>query len=143
MMIDHPRITSNLKINLDQSLDITESMIKNIVHSFYAKVRDDPLIGPIFKDQLGNDWSHHLAQMCDFWSGVALSTGRYKGQPMPKHVNLPGLEKEHFMRWLSLFEENVYNLCSKEIAEFFVSKAKKIADSLMLGIAFYRGNLNL
>jgi len=137
------KINSNSKTNSGQSLDITESMIKNIVHSFYAKVENDPLIGPIFKDKLGNDWSHHLAQMCDFWSGVALSTGRYKGQPMLKHVNLPGIEKEHFIRWLSLFEENAYSLYSEEIAEFFVNKAKKIADSFMHGIAFYRGNLNL
>jgi len=137
------RINSDPKTHSGQSLGITEFMIKNIVHSFYAKVENDPLIGPIFKNQLGNDWSHHLAQMCDFWSGIALSTGRYKGQPMLKHVNLLELRKEHFIRWLSLFEENVYNLCSKEIAEFFVNKAKKIADSLMHGIAFYRGNLDL
>ncbi len=137
------RINSNPKTYSGHSLDITESMIKNIVHSFYAKVGNDPLIGPIFKDKLGNDWNHHLAQMCDFWSGIALSTGRYKGQPLPKHINLPGLEKEHFIRWLSLFEENVHSLCSEKIAEFFVNKAKKIADSLMHGIAFYRGNLNL
>ncbi|AZL15578.1 group III truncated hemoglobin [Rickettsiales endosymbiont of Stachyamoeba lipophora] len=137
------QINSNFSRNIGGSVGITESMVSSLVHSFYAKIKADPFIGPIFQDKINNNWDEHLATMCDFWSGVALSTGRYKGQPLPKHVVLPGLQEEHFVRWIALFEENAYSICPKEAAEFFIDKAQKIADSLMRGIAFYRGNLNL
>jgi hemoglobin len=136
-MSDKPKISANIRNNIGISLGINELMIKTLVHSFYTKVRNDPFIGPIFHEKIGDDWDKHLAIMCDFWSSVALSSNRYKGTPMIKHINLPGLNKEHFRRWLSLFEENAHNVCSKEIAEFFIDKAKRIAESLMLGIAYY------
>ena len=41
---------------------------------------------------------------CLFWSSVALASGRYHGQPMPKHLPLP-VEARHFDRWLELFRQ--------------------------------------
>lgn len=120
---------------------LTEVMIKNLVDNFYSKVREDSLIGPIFQNIIKDNWDNHLAQMYDFWSGIALFSGRYQGQPMQKHINIKGLEKEHFGRWVSLFKESAYNTCTKGNAEFFISKANKIAESLMLGITFYRAKL--
>jgi len=81
--------------------------------------------------------------MCDFWSSVVLSTGKYKGQPMVKHIHLPELEREHFTHWLALFKENANELFPKEIAEVFIEKAHKIAESLIYGIATHRGKLDL
>ena len=77
---------------------IDESMIERLVQSFYARVRDDALIGPIFAARV-NDWDLHLQRMCLFWSSVALASGRYHGQPMPKHLPLP-IDARHFDRWL-------------------------------------------
>ena len=67
---------------------IDEAMIDALVEGFYARVREDGLIGPIFADRI-TDWGPHLAQMKLFWSSVALSTGVYQGRPMPKHLPLP------------------------------------------------------
>src|SRR5690606_23250096 len=64
---------------------IDEAMIDALVEGFYAKVREDDFIGPIFAERI-DDWGPHLAQMKLFWSSVALSTGVYQGRPMPKHV---------------------------------------------------------
>ena len=50
-----------------------------MVERFYAKVRLDPEIGPVFDDAVRN-WDAHLALLKDFWSTVLLTTGRYKGE---------------------------------------------------------------
>jgi hemoglobin len=60
---------------------ITETAIASLVERFYAKVRVDPEIGPVFNDAVRN-WDAHLALLKDFWSTVLLTTGRYKGNPL-------------------------------------------------------------
>ena len=60
---------------------IIKTEIARIVERFYAKVRVDPEIGPVFNDAVHN-WDAHLALIQDFWSTVLLTTGRYKGNPL-------------------------------------------------------------
>src|ERR1700727_2868965 len=81
---------------------IDEAMIERLVRGFYARVRDDDVLGPIFAAKI-SDWEPHLQKMCAFWSSVALMSGRYHGQPMAKHLPLP-IDAQHFDRWLALFE---------------------------------------
>ena len=116
---------------------ITEAMIEQLVHGFYAKVRKDPMIGPVFEARITN-WEPHLAQMCAFWSSVALMTGRYHGTPMVKHMPLP-VDAAHFDRWLQLFEETVRELCPLAAEAHFVERARRIAASLEMGIANGQG----
>lgn len=118
---------------------IDEAMIHALVHGFYAKVRADDVLGPVF-DAAITDWSPHLAKMCDFWSSVALMSGRYHGQPMPAHLKLP-IGPEHFDRWLALFEATAAELCPPAAAEHFIERARRIADSFELGRAFATGNI--
>ena len=89
-----PQMTA--AIMADTGLD--EAVLRALVHGFYDKVRRDPLLGPIFAARI-TDWAPHLARMVDFWSSVALMTGRYHGQPVPAHTPLP-LDTGHFERWL-------------------------------------------
>ena len=118
---------------------IDETLIRRLVHGFYASVREDALLGPVFAGRVG-EWDEHLAAMCDFWSSVALTTGRYKGRPMQKHVPL-GIGGEHFERWLFLFEAAATRLCLPDAAAFFIARARRIAESLQLGIAHASGAL--
>ena len=118
---------------------IDEAMIDALVEVFYARVRDDALIGPIFADRI-TDWAPHLAQMKLFWSSVALSTGVYQGRPMPKHLPLP-VDARHFDRWLGLFEATARELCPPVAAEHFIVRAHRIAESLELGVANANGVL--
>ncbi|AIL65777.1 Group 3 truncated hemoglobin ctb [Rickettsiales bacterium Ac37b] len=122
---------------------ITESMIKELVYNFYEEVRNDDLIGNIFEKIIDGNWDEHLSRMCDFWSSIILSTARYKGQPLLKHLNIPNLNQEHFLRWLHIFEKHAYNIFPKDVALSFVHKAYRIANNLMLGIEFHNKNLNL
>lgn len=116
---------------------IDEAMIDALVEGFYARVRDDRLIGPIFADRIA-DWGPHLAQMKLFWSSVALSSGVYQGRPMPKHLPLP-IDARHFDRWLELFAETARDLCPPVAAAHFIERARRIAQSLELGIATANG----
>ena len=88
---------------------ITEAMIERLVRGFYAKVRLDPVLAPVFDARIA-DWEPHLQQMCAFWSSVALMSGRYHGTPMVKHLPLP-VDAAHFDRWLALFEATARELC--------------------------------
>lgn len=118
---------------------IDEAMIEDLVHRFYARVREDALLGPVFEERVA-DWGSHLQRMCSFWSSVALMTGRYHGRPMEKHLPLP-VDAEHFDRWLALFEEVARETCPPAAAEHFIERARRIAESLELGIAGRNGVL--
>lgn len=114
----------------------TEAEIERLVRYFYARIRIDPVLGPIFLEAIGRDWEPHLLKMCDFWSSVMLTTGRYKGQPMRAHLKLKTVTPKHFDRWLMLFRETAEEVCAPETAERFVEKAARIAESLQLGMFF-------
>lgn len=118
---------------------ITEDMIERLVHGFYAKVRADAMLGPIFDARI-KDWEPHLAQMCAFWSSVALMSGRYHGAPMPKHLPLP-VDAEHFDHWLALFEATTKEICPPQAQAHFMERARRIAASLELGVAGANGVL--
>ena len=116
---------------------IDEPMIARLVEAFYARVRQDDLLGPVFASRIA-DWEPHLEQMRRFWSSVALMSGVYHGRPMPKHLPLP-VDADHFDRWLDLFEQTAREVCPPAAAEHFIERARRIAQSLELGIAGANG----
>ncbi len=134
-----PERRSDIVAELMERTGIDGPMIEQLVHAFYAKVRADALLGPVFDARVKN-WDVHLERMCVFWSSVALSTGAYHGSPMQVHAPLP-VDAEHFDRWLRLFAETANEVCPPVAAEHFVTKAKRIAQSLELGIAIHNGRI--
>lgn len=115
----------------------SDGQIEDLVATFYARIRKDAELGPIFERVIGADWGPHLKTMCDFWSSVMNTTGRYKGKPIPAHVKLTGIEPRHFERWLSLFAATARELFEAPLADLFVLRAQRIAESLKLGFAFH------
>lgn len=118
---------------------IEEAMVERLVHRFYEHVRADALLGPVFAARI-SDWAPHLRRMCDFWSSVALMSGRYHGNPMIKHQPLP-IDARHFDRWLALFVATADEVCPAAAAAHFTDRAQRIAESLELGIAQRHGVL--
>ena len=116
---------------------INEQEISELVDRFYAKVRQDEEIGPIF-NAVVDDWPYHLALLKNFWSTVLNTTGRYKGDPMMKHLQL-SLDPPHFRRWLELFEETARETMQPHHAEIVVAKAERIAQNFLAGIAYTKG----
>ena len=115
--------------------DISEPAIAALVDRFYAKARRDPMIGPVFHAAV-HDWDEHLRKLCDFWSSVMLTTGRYKGNPMTAHMRLP-IEPVFFERWLALWREAADELFAPAVAQRLRGKAERVAESLQLAL-FYR-----
>lgn len=115
----------------------SDSVIRELVDAFYAKIRHDPELGSIFETALHGRWDAHLPKMYDFWSSVMLTSGRYKGNPMAVHMRLPPFPAELFERWLALFVETARELCAPALAADFEAKARRIAESLKLAL-YYR-----
>jgi hemoglobin len=121
--------------------DVSEDEIKTLVHTFYGRVREDDLIGPIFNAKV-HDWPEHLAKLCDFWSSVVLRTGRFQGRPMQTHLLIADqIRGEHFDRWLDLFEKTAREVLPEAVAPVFIQRARQIADSFEFGIATQRGDI--
>jgi hemoglobin len=102
-----------------------ETDVELLVNSFYTKVRNDALLDAIFAPVIKNNWDVHLKKMVDFWSTLLLYTRKYNGDPLPKHMPF-NISKQHFDRWLQLFNETVDELFEGIIAE----NAKKRASSI-------------
>ncbi|MGB6655571.1 MAG: group III truncated hemoglobin [Methylovirgula sp.] len=126
-----------LTAQIQAATGIDEPMIERLVHAFYARVREDPEIGPIFAARI-EGWEPHLERMCAFWSSVALMSGRYHGRPLQKHLPLP-IKARHFDRWLALFEMTAQEQCPPEAAKHFIMLAHRIGESLELGLAGANG----
>jgi hemoglobin len=122
---------------VERSTEITEENIRRLVDAFYARIRADPVLGPIFERAIPGDWQPHLQKMYAFWSSVMLTTGRYKGNPVVKHFAIPGMTPELFSRWLQLFDAACRELFDDGVRAAFRGKAERIAESLKLAL-FYR-----
>ena len=116
---------------------VSEDGIRRLVDAFYDKVRLDAELAPIFLRAIPGDWEPHLTRMYAFWSSVMLTTGRYKGNPVVKHLVIPGIQPHLFERWLALFNETCGELFDDGVSEEFRAKTARIAESLKLAL-FYR-----
>jgi hemoglobin len=117
---------------------LTEDDLTRVVDAFYARVREDALLGPIFDGAI-QDWPEHLARLQAFWSSVMLTSGRYKGQPIPAHVRHEAkITPATFERWLALWHATTSELFPPDAAAALQDRAERIAESLSLGLDFYR-----
>ena len=124
-----------------QALNIDDALISALVDAFYARVRSHAVLGPIFASKVVN-WAPHLARMKDFWASIAIESGRFRGNPMLKHIAIRGLSPAHFQMWLGLWDEAVADVVSNpEAISLFRDRAQRIATSLQTGIALHRGGL--
>jgi hemoglobin len=118
---------------------ITKASIKKLVDSFYAKVMEDTLLRPIFLQAIGEDpktWEFHMQRMHDFWSSIMLGSGRYHGNPFQKHKDLPAFDVALFDRWLILFAKTAQEIHTEEVANRYIEKSNRIAESLKMGLSF-------
>ena len=83
-----PERRARITADIMAKTGIDEPMIERLVRLFYQRIQAEPVLGPIFAARI-SDWEHHIAKLCTFWSSVALMSGRYHGQPMRMHVDLP------------------------------------------------------
>lgn len=103
--------------------------IRSLVHAFYARVRQDPLLGPVFEAHV-HDWDGHLQTLVGFWSWLVLRQGGFSGAPMPRHARLPDLSWAHFERWLALWRLTTAELERPQLQTLVDGMAARIAARL-------------
>lgn len=124
-----------------ESLGVDEAFVSRMVEEFYAAIRADDLLGPIFAERIA-DWPEHLERMKTFWRSILFNSGEFSGNPMLKHMAIPGLEERHFAHWLDLFYATLRALEREpEGTALVAARARSIADSLLTGIAVRRDGL--
>lgn len=110
--------------------------LERLVALFYARVREDAELGPIFNGAI-SDWPGHMEKLAAFWSSVMLTSGRYKGNPMAAHLkHRDSISPELFERWLAIWNRTTKELMSPAVAAAFQAKAARIAESLQLALFF-------
>lgn len=114
--------------------------ISLLVHKFYAKIRANDLLGPIFNGHIPDDhWPAHLEKLTDFWETNLLGVPKFKGNPSQKHRNVDenldySVSQVHFGKWLELWFETINELYEGEIAEKAKRAARKMATGQFLTI---------
>ncbi len=87
------------------TVQIDEAGLERLIPHFYARVRADDQLGPVFND-IVDDWPDHLEKLVAFWSSVMLTSGRYKGNPVMAHARHHSrMTPELFTRWLELWAQ--------------------------------------
>lgn len=118
-----------------RAIGVTDAYISMLVDEFYDRIRTHEVLGPIFNDAIGDNWTAHLAKMKLFWGSVALNTGQYSGKPAPAHRRLANVNPAHFDTWLALFEATLEETAPSPAAiEYFMERARRIAQSLQLAM---------
>jgi len=116
--------------------------VQFLVDQFYAKVQDDPFLGPIFNTRLTGRWEMHHRKLYRFWHTILLRRPDYFGDPVPMHFKL-NIDQSHFDRWLSIWSETVDTNFEGLIAErakfrgktmsaAFISKINKASGQKLL-----------
>lgn len=121
---------------MNDAAQIDDAGLERLIALFYARVREDAELGPVFNDAI-HDWPEHLGKLVAFWSSVMLTTGRYKGNPMAAHLkHAARITPELFERWLALWNRTAAEVMAPDAAAALHAKAARIAESLQLALYF-------
>lgn len=127
-----------------ERFDITSrGDIVRLVDDFYAEIRQDAILGPIFDDVARVDWAAHLPRMYDFWDAVLFGTPGFKGNPLAVHRALARrapLTTAEFDRWIALFHTTVDALFAGPVADEAKGRALRVAAVMQHAIAADRGD---
>ena len=94
---------------------------------FYARVRRDPQLGPVFAAHV-DDWERHETRLTAFWNGLLRGEPGFSGAPLPRHLALQGLDWPMFERWLGLFAEAADAMGNPAMARLACECAGRIAE---------------
>lgn len=99
-------------------IPITDAQIKAVVAAFYAAVRDDPSLGPVFAAHV-TDWPAHEAVVVSFWRKAMGRGGSYDGRPAEAHARAGNVRPGMFDIWLGLFDATLHaHLTPAQAAEW-------------------------
>ncbi|PPK87675.1 hemoglobin [Neolewinella xylanilytica] len=118
----------------------TRTDVRDLVHAFYAKIRSDETLGPIFNGQIpAEKWPDHLDKLTDFWETNLFGIARFKGNPTAKHQRVDAnyaysIDQTHFGRWLQLWFETIDESYEGALATKAKQAARKMATGQFLAM---------
>ncbi|MFK7811554.1 MAG: group III truncated hemoglobin [Maribacter sp.] len=124
-------------------LDITSRKdVRNLVETFYQKVRKHDVLGPIF-NQIISDWETHFELLTNFWETQLFLKRKYNGNPVTAHQEVDdkvdnSITSEHFGLWLNLWFETIDELFSGDTAWIAKNRAQKMSTMLFMKIFEHR-----
>jgi hemoglobin len=114
---------------------LTRELVCEVVQKFYAKVRTDDVLGPIFETAIGADWDAHMERINRFWLTATRLERSYEGGTfMRAHLRHRSIQVEHIPRWLMLFEETLAERCSRPQAAALLDIAVRMAENVEIGL---------
>jgi len=117
-----------------------------LVVSFYAKIREHQILGPIFNSII-KDWDSHLELLTDFWESQLLLKRKYIGNPIAVHQEVDkkmnhSITPEHFGLWLNEWFATIDELFEGEVAWIAKNRAQKMSTMLYMNIYQHRARNN-
>lgn len=120
---------------------IIEADIRRLIPAFYANVRRDPVLGPVFDGIIGDNWPAHIDIVCSFWLSATRLDRRYDGRNFtPAHVKHSAIRADLLPRWLTIFRMTAMELCTLGQADALIGIAERMAGSLAISLS-KRGRL--
>lgn len=128
----------------DAPRPVSAAEIDRLVASFYADIRRDPMLSPVFFEAIGHDpvaWRVHEARIAGFWrNALQIERGAYDGNPMRVHRTLPGIRPQHFERWLELFAIAAGRVLEPAQAQAIHALATRIGQGLKMAVVHSGGD---
>ncbi len=118
---------------------VTAAQIDRVVARFYAAVRRDPQIGPVFAAHVA-DWPSHETKIARFWRNAILFERSYDGNPMQVHRGVAELRTGHFAHWLEIFDRVLAEELPVATAQSWSALAHRIGRGLSYGIESATGD---
>ena len=114
-------------------IDLSRDAISQVVAAFYARVRQDEVLGPIFAGHVEN-WPEHEAKITRFWASAILFEGSYDGNPMTAHMQAGNVHAAHFDRWLALFDDVLHSMIEAPQRDQWSALVHRIGRGLSFGL---------
>lgn len=106
-----------------------------LMEAFYRKALTDDLIGYFFTEIAPLNMETHIPLIVDFWETVVFGLAKYKGNVMAVHQQIhdkSAFKKEHFDRWVLLFQQTVDELYTGNNAELVKQRAASVATVMQI-----------
>lgn len=114
----------------------TRDDVYEVVRRFYALIRQDELLGPIFNRSI-KDWEAHLEHLTDFWESNVFLVSKYSGNPIAVHQRVDQesggvIEQHYFTRWLALWFLTIDGLFAGDRALLMKNRARNMSSYLYI-----------
>ncbi len=113
--------------------------IKLVVNTFYKRIQQNNVLGPIFEERVGNKWNEHLEKMYRFWQTILFNEHTYSGAPFPPHARMP-IDESHFIIWVKNWTNTVDEFFSGPIAEEAKKRGTLMAAIFNSKLEFFKTN---